>query len=88
MIVLYILGYFSRNKQNSYLNLNWYSSSTSFLECRAGGGKGLVDLVNQLTFQRCTVFYSMAAAGRELQSGIVRCQKEFCLSVVLALRCL
>ena len=31
---------------------------------------------------------SQPAAGREFQSGIVRCQKEFCPSVVLALRCL
>ena len=30
----------------------------------------------------------MAAAGREFQSGIVRCQNEFCPSVVLALMCL
>ena len=29
------------------------SSSTSYLEYQAGGGKGLVDLVNQLTLERC-----------------------------------
>ena len=28
------------------------SSSTSYLEYQAGGGKGLVDLVNQLTLDR------------------------------------
>ena len=32
------------------------SSSTSYLEYQAGGGKGLVDLVNQLTLERCHSF--------------------------------
>ena len=32
------------------------SSSTSNLEYQAGGGKGLVDLVNQLTLERCHSF--------------------------------
>ena len=32
--------------------LKFYSSSTSYVEYQAGGGKGLVDLVNQLTLER------------------------------------
>ena len=38
------------------LTLILYSSSTSFVEYQAGGGKGLVDLVNQLTLKRCHSF--------------------------------
>ena len=41
---------------NHALTLTLYSSSTSFLEYQAGGGKGLVDLVNQLTLERCHSF--------------------------------
>ena len=37
-------------------NLTLYSSSTSYVEYQAGGGKGLVDLVNQLTLERCHSF--------------------------------
>ena len=51
-----------------------------------GGGKRLVDLASRLLIS-ATVFDSMAAAGREFQSGIVQCQKEVCPSVVLGLRC-
>ena len=36
--------------------LTLYSSSTSYVEFQAGGGKGLVDLVNQLTLERCHSF--------------------------------
>ena len=35
---------------------NWYSRSTSFLEYQAGGGKGLVNFINQLTLERCHSF--------------------------------
>ena len=38
------------------LTLTLYSSSTSYVEYQAGGGKGLVDLVNQLTLERCHSF--------------------------------
>ena len=37
-------------------SLKFYSSSTSYVEYQAGGGKGLVDLVNQLTLERCHSF--------------------------------
>ena len=39
------------------LTLTLYSSSTSYVEYQAGGGKGLVDLVNQLTLERCHSFW-------------------------------
>ena len=38
------------------LNFEMLSSSTSYLEYEAGGGKGLVDLVNPLTLERCHSF--------------------------------
>ena len=38
------------------INFEMLSSSTSYLEYQAGGGKGLVDLVNQLTLERCHSF--------------------------------
>ena len=38
------------------MNFEMLSSSTSYLEYQAGGGKGLVDLVNQLTLERCHSF--------------------------------
>ena len=38
------------------LTLTLYSSSTSYVEYQAGGGEGLVDLVNQLTLERCHSF--------------------------------
>ena len=38
------------------LTLTLYSSSTSCVEYQAGGGKGLVDIVNQLTLERCHSF--------------------------------
>ena len=34
-----------------------YSSSTSYVEYQAGGGKKLVDVVNQLTLERCHSFW-------------------------------
>ena len=47
-----------RNIRITEQNLNFeiISSSTSYLEYQAGGGKGLVDLVNQLTLERCHSF--------------------------------
>ena len=70
------------------LILSEYSSSPPLWSIRLEGGKRLADLVDQLTLNAATVFDSIAAAGIEFQSGIVRCQKGFCPSVVLALMCL
>ena len=66
-----------------------YSSSPSLWSIRLeGGGGGWQIKSTSWLLNAATVFDSMAAAGREFQSGIVRCQKEFCPSVVLALMCL
>ena len=46
--------------------LNWYSSSTFFLEYQAGGGKGLVDLVNQLTLERCHSFWFYGSCRKRI----------------------
>ena len=46
----------SHHRLNYIVTLTLYSSSTSYVEYQAGGGKGLVDLVNQLTLERCHSF--------------------------------
>ena len=48
--------------------LNWYFSGTSFLEYQAGGGKGLVDLFNQLTLERCHSFWFYGSCHTVKQS--------------------
>ena len=45
-----------RKQDICLLTLTLYSSSTSYVEYQAGGGKGLVDLVNQLALERCHSF--------------------------------
>ena len=68
--------------------LSSYSSSPPLWSIRLEAMR-LANLVDQLErlLNAATVFDSMAAAGREFQSGIVRCQNKFCSSVVLALMC-
>ena len=48
------------------LNFKILSSSTSYLEYQAGGGKGLVDLVNQLTLERCHSFWFYGSCRKRI----------------------
>ena len=48
------------------LTLTLYSSSTSYVEYQAGGGKGLVDLVNQLTLERCHSFWFYGSCRKRI----------------------
>ena len=52
------------------LDYNMYfeilSSSTSYLEYQAGGGEGLVDLVNQLTLERCHSFWFYGSCRKRI----------------------
>ena len=45
---------------------NLYSSSTSYVKYQAGGGKGLVDLVNQLTLERCHSFWFYGSCRKRI----------------------
>ena len=50
----------------SLWHLTLYSSSTSYVEYQAGGGKGLVDLVNQLTLERCHSFWFYGSCRKRI----------------------
>ena len=47
-------------------SLTLYSSSTSYVEYQSGGGKGLVDLVNQLTLERCHSFWFYGSCRKRI----------------------
>ena len=58
--------YFCRGTGSNTLNFEIISSSTSYLEYQAGGGKGLVDLVNQLTLERCHSFWFYGSCRKKI----------------------
>ena len=51
-----------------FLNFDFemLSSSTSYLKYQTGGGKGLVDLVNQLTLERCHSFWFYGSCRKRI----------------------
>ena len=52
--------------KDCWISLISQSSSTSYLEYQAGGGKGLVDLVNQLTLERCHSFWFYGSCRKRI----------------------